>query len=183
MERLEAERKLRCIPAPLLESSWVLDAQTQAVVDALLVCSTSADDRAYAHARHVGEWSARIAAEVPCAPEPAFMRRCGVLADVEPVVLERIPEVRDCAPVVSAYQRLEMSGDVLGGFETAAARIIAVAGEFDSLISTADAERRYAPADALRMMARTAGEQKRPLVNALRAAMRTAPAYLFDTVA
>lgn len=183
LERLEAERKLRSIPAPLLESSWALEAQTEAVVDALLAALAGGNDREYAHARHVGEWCARIAAELPCAPAPAFLRRCGVLADTDPAVLERIREVRDCAPVVRSFQRMQLCADTIGGIDSAGARIIAVAEEFDSALFAADEERRYSPGDALRMLIQTADEHTRPIVEALRRALRNAPATLLHATA
>lgn len=121
LERLEAERRLRAIPAGLLESSWALEAQTEAVIEALLAASTQ-DERACAHARHVGEWAARIAAELPFAPGPGYVRRCGVLADVDRVVLERVREARECAPVVRAFQRLRMADEGLATKSTAVRR-------------------------------------------------------------
>lgn len=170
-DRLEAQRRLRSIPADLLESAWARDAQTEAVIDALLVSSTASDGRMYVHARSVGEWAARIAAALPCAPSPAFMRRCGVLADMDPSVLERLPEVRYCAPVVRAFQRLRLSGED-GAEVRSAAIIVAVADEFDSLLSEDDCHR--GAADAMRTMVRCANEKTREVVHALLRAARAA---------
>lgn len=176
LDRLEAERRLRSIPVDLLESSWALEAQTEAVVDALLA-ATAPEERAYAHARHVGEWAARIAGVLPYAPGAAYMRRCGVLSDVNPAILERLREVRDCAPVVRAFQRFRMADEGPGEIRTAAL-IVAVTDEFDSLIFDCDNERRQSPNDALRMMIQCASEENRPIVDALRRAVRKATDFL-----
>ncbi len=182
LDRLEAERKLRSIPAVLLETTWVLDAQVEAVIDALLAAATAGDERAYAHARHVGEWCARIAANLPCAPGAAFMRRCGVLADLDPAVLERVRDVRDCAAVVRAFQRLriveEREPEVL-----TAALIVAAADEFDALIFEADEERRLSPSAALRTICAAANEQTRPIVRALVQTLRNVPADILAAIA
>lgn len=170
LERLEATRRLQSIPAALLESSWALEAQTEAVIDALLAV-TAAGDRAYAHARHVGEWAARIAANLPCAPNTAFMRRCGALADLDPATLERVREVRDCAPVVREYQRLRMRLEAPDEIRTAAL-IVAVADEFDSLIFDCDDEDRHSPNDALRVMTACADTESRDIVAALGSAAK-----------
>lgn len=178
LERLEAERKLRSIPAPLLETTWVLDAQVEAVVDALLIATATGDDRAYAHARHTGEWAARIAGELDFAPSAPFVRRCGVLADVDPAIVERVREVRECAPFVRAFQELRV-GQGRAEVQTAAL-IIAVAEEFDSLIFACDEDDRYSPGDALRMMRNCADDHTTPIVQALLRAIRNAPADLVE---
>ena len=171
LERLEAERKLRCIPAELLESTWASEAQIEAVIDAILLATMVGDGRAYAHARHVGEWAARIAAEVPDAPSPAYIRRCGVLAAVDPAVLERVREVRDYAPVVRMLRRLRMYDIDIADVRTEAL-IVAVADEFDLLTFACDDELRYSPKDALRIMARRANDERHAIVSALLRAVR-----------
>ncbi len=168
LDRLEAERKLRTIPGSLLESCWARDTQIEAVIDAILV-TTCGNAGTYAHARHVGEWAARIATELPFAPSPAFMRRCGVLAGSDPAMLARLPEVREYAPIVRAFQRLRMGGN--GGRETrTAALIVAIADEFESLLSECNGQR--GAADAMRVVARCADDESREIVQALLRAAR-----------
>lgn len=175
LDRLEAQRKLRSIPAALLDGAWVLEAQQEAVVDALLITAAAGDERAYAHARHTGEWAARIAAELPFAPRPAFARRCGVLAELDPAVLECIPEVREVSAAVRAFQRLRMSKSVEPDVQ-AAALIVAVADQYDGMIFAGPETKRCSPKDALRMMLRTADAAAIEIVQALRRAIcRTAP--------
>lgn len=170
LRRLEAERKLRTLPRALLESSWANEAQIEAVVDAVLTCATAADARALAHARHVGEWAARIACHLPEAPSLPFMRRFGVLADVEPAVLESLPEVRDLAPAVREFQYVRM-GEVAEPH--VATLIVAVADEFDSLIENANRDARMSARDALHYMQRSAKPNTMPIVQALRHACRS----------
>jgi HD-GYP domain-containing protein (c-di-GMP phosphodiesterase class II) len=171
LDRLEAQRRLKSIPAVILETSWVLDAHIEAVIDAVLVAVTAGDDRAFAHARHTGEWASRIAAELPQAPSPPFMRRCGVLAQADPAVLSRIRELREYAVAIHEFQH---------GIDSTAARILTVAAAFDSLIFAADPEQRYAPSDALRMLLQSAHPGAREIVAALRRACRNAPEHLFS---
>ncbi len=125
--RLEAERKLRAIPASLLESAWVREAQIEAVIDAVLAISAGSDTSAYAQAREVGEWSARIAGALKAAPDAARARRIGVLRDLDPEALKRIPELRDLAAPIRDYQRYAIGGDDRAGTLTL---IVAVADEF-----------------------------------------------------
>jgi hypothetical protein len=170
LDRLEAQRKLKSIPAAILETVWVTDAQVEAVIDAVLVAVTAGNGHALVHARHTGEWASRIAAELPHAPSPAFMRRCGVLAQVDPATLQRIRELREYAPVVHELQH---------GIDSAPAHIIAIAAAFDALLVAADPEDRYAPSDALRIILKSANPRTRPIAEALRRACRNAPAHLF----
>jgi hypothetical protein len=170
LERLEAQRRLKTIPAALLETAWVLDDRIEAVIDAVLVASTAGDDRAVVHARHTGEWASRIASELQQAPQPSFMRRCGVLARIDPAVLSRIRELREYAPAVASFQH---------GDDSAAARIISAAAAFDALVSAADPQDRYAPSDALRMLLKSANPRTRTVLDALRRACRNAPQHLF----
>ena len=176
LERLEAERKLRSIPAVILDSTWVLHAQEEAVIDAVLLATTAGDNRAYAHARHTGEWAARIATELPGSPAAEFMRRCGVLADANPAALERIREVRDCTRVVRAFQHMRLGGDASPDV-VVPALIIAIADEFDlRIFEDLDAER-YSPNNALRIMQRSAEARTTPIVQALLRAVRNGPAF------
>lgn len=163
IERREAERKAKVIPEQLL-AAWALESQTEAVIDALLAAWTHDAPQSAVHARHVGEWAARIAAELSCAPSPAFMRRCAVLANLNPAILETLPEVRDCAPVVRAFQgaRMQKAGN---GELRSAALIVAVADEFQSLLDERS-ERRGA-SDAMRVMVQCSDEESREIVHAL----------------
>jgi hypothetical protein len=170
LERLEAERKLRSMPSAVLETAWVLDAQVEAVIDAVLVVATAGDHRAFAHARHTGEWASRIAAEVPDGPDPSHMRRSGALAGIDPALLARIPELREYAAAVTAFQ---------SSADSASAKIIAAASAFDELIAAPDAAARYAPGDALRMLCQSATPRTRGVIDALRRACRNAPEHLF----
>lgn len=173
LDRLEAERKLRSMPASLLESSWARATQREAVIDALLTVLTSGSPSAYAHARHVGEWSARIAQHVVSGPDASFLRCCGVLSQMDPGVLERLPEVRKFAPVVRTFQSIRMGQDATGGIARRAALIVCVADEFDSL-AFGSADARLSPSDAFRIMERSATDEILPIVQALRkAAHRT----------
>ncbi len=147
-----------------------MESQAEAVLDAVLLALTAGNTRAYARARHVGEWCARMAAELPSAPAAAFMRRCGVLARLDPRAFDCIAELREYAPVVRAFQR---------GAECTETRVIAVAEEFDSLVFDRAKDHRCAPSDALRMLIRSADEGGKPIIDALRKAMRNAPEYLF----
>ncbi|MHB8148227.1 MAG: hypothetical protein ACYDGM_13345 [Vulcanimicrobiaceae bacterium] len=102
--RLEAERKLRTIGPGVLETAWVREAQIEAVIDAVLAVSVGGDVPAYARAREVGEWSARIAAALEDGPDPAVARRVGALRDADPAALERIAELHGLADFVREYQ-------------------------------------------------------------------------------
>lgn len=173
LDRLEAERRLRSLPAEVLANSWAGQAQTEAVADALLTAATLDRPAAYVHARHVGEWAARIAACLPGAPNAEFMRRCGVLAELDPEVLERLPEVRECAPVVRAFQSRRLGQDAGGSLAQAAGRIIGVADEFDSLAFAPQAPRRISPGEALRMLQRAVTPENAEIVRALAQAVRS----------
>ncbi len=170
LDRLEAQRRLKSIPAVLLESAWALEVHVEAVIDAVLVATTAGNDGTVAHARHTGEWASRIAAELPQAPNPAFLRRCGVLAKVDPAILARVHELREYASAVRDFQH---------GGDSITAHIIAVAAAFDSLITAAPPEERYAPSDALRMIVQSADAATRSVAEALRRACRNAPEHLF----
>lgn len=125
------------------------------------------DDAAYVHARHTGEWCARIAASLALGPDPAFLRRCGALAEVDPQSIERVPELASCAPVVRAFQRfrmLEVQDDEL----RTAAIIVAVADEFDARVMREP----EAAAQALRLMWRHSTGRRRSVVAALVRALR-----------
>lgn len=168
VERREAERKAKAIPEQLLGSAWALESQTEAVIDALLAATTHDAPQSAIHARHVGEWAARIAEQMPCAPSPSFMRRCGVLADMDPLILEKLPEVRDCASVVRAFQRARMQRQ--HGELRSAALIVAIADEFQSLLGQSD--ERCGASNVMRAMVQCADEESREVIQALLRAAR-----------
>ena len=167
LERLEAERKLRTIPAEALETGWVREAQVEAVIDAVLAVAMAGEARAVAHARHVGEWSARIAAALEYGPDPVVARRVGVLAEIDPGVLERIQELRHVASHVREYQALAVVG---AQNPRTLALIVATAAEFDERIAPDCDGRSPSPASVLRAMRAGATEASRPIVEALCAA-------------
>lgn len=104
LKRLEAERKLRSIPADILDTAWVRDAQIEAVIDAVLAVQYSRKPLAYAHARHVGEWCARIAEKLAKGPNPVIARRVGVLANVDAEAISQLPELQSLSIHVRDYQ-------------------------------------------------------------------------------
>ncbi|HTX57498.1 MAG TPA: hypothetical protein VMD47_10420 [Candidatus Acidoferrales bacterium] len=157
IERLEALRKLRSLPEAIVETAWVRDAQVEAVIDAVLVVALHGDLRATAHARHAGEWCARIAGRLPDGPDPLLARRVGVLGEVDPVTLEQIPELRHLA---SHLRRRDLI-----------ARIAEVAREFDTRIMPDERGRCVSPRLALRAMLANADERSRPIVEALETAV------------
>ena len=55
LTRLEAERKLQALPAAVLETAWVREAQIEAVIDAVLAVAFGDDTQALARARHAGD--------------------------------------------------------------------------------------------------------------------------------
>ncbi len=168
LRRLEAERKLRSIPADLLESTWAREAQVEAVIDAVLAVSLGGDPQAVALARHTGEWCARIAASLPYGPEPSFARRVGVLRDVDPDALDRICELAHLAGYVREYQSFALQGATDPCTLTL---ITAVAEQFAERILP-DASGHSASAGAvLRAMNGAAHDATQPIVEALRAAI------------
>jgi len=168
LRRLEAERKLRTIPMQVLDSAWVREAQIEAVIDAVLAMSYAADVAGYAHARHVGEWCARIASLLAFGPNPAFARRAGVLFEVDPTSLERIAELEYLARYVGEYQRcaIEREPNI-----TTIALIIAIADEFDARITSA--EMGLSASAVLRSMEARSSASTRPIVDALALAIRS----------
>ncbi len=154
LARLEAERKLRALPVAVLETAWVREAQIEAVIDAVLVVGLS-DARALARARHTGEWAARIASALPAGPDPASARRAGVLFDIEPAVLERIPELRHIAKRGQAWL------------------IACVAREFETRITPDEQGRYRSPRAVLQAMRANADAQSRPIVDALERAAQS----------
>jgi hypothetical protein len=169
LRRLEAERKLRTIPAQVLDAAWARDAQIEAVIDAVLAVTYAGNATAYAHARQVGEWCARIATALPYGPEPSFARRAGVLADVDPVALERIAELKHYAACVREYQ-LSSIEDIDG--VTTIAMIVAAADEFDGRIGPDSRGYVNSPGAALRAMMANASNMRRPVIEALSNAAR-----------
>ena len=156
LSRLEAERKLRALPVTILETAWVREAQIEAVIDAVLVVRHG-DARAVAQARHTGEWAARIAAALPEGPDPALARRAGVLFDIEPTVLERIPELRHIGKRGQAW------------------RIACVAREFEAQIAPDERGRFHSPRAVLQAMRANADAESRPIVEALETALHVKP--------
>lgn len=167
--RLEAERKLRTIPDQALETAWVRAAQIEAVVDAVLAVTVGADAKAYAHARRVGEWCARIAAGVRCGPDPSFARRVGALHKIDPRALERIPELRHLARYVRDYQHSASEGTENPQVLSA---IVAVAEEFDSRVAPDEGGNCTSPQLVLRSMLSSADKNSRTVVQALMKTLR-----------
>ena len=157
--RFEAQRKLRDLPAAIVETAWVREAQVEAVIDAVLAVALAGDVRAEARARHTGEWCARIAGALSSGPDPALARRVGVLSQIDAAVLDRIAELRHIARHVGGGQL---------------ALIAQVAREFDHRISPDEHGRCTSPQLALRAMRANAGDAMCPIVEALEAALHTA---------
>ena len=159
LNRLEAERKLRALPEAILETTWVREAQVEAVIDAVLAVALGGDAQALARARHAGEWSARIAAALPGGPDPTLARRAAVLSAIDGAVLERIAELRHIANVPSDHQL----------------RTIAkIARDFDAQISPDQHDRCKSPAIVLRAMLAHADDATRPIISALETALQPA---------
>lgn len=156
LARLEAERKLRALPTMVLETAWVQNAQIEAVIDAVLVVAFGDDAQGLARARHVGEWSARIAGGLPDGPDPSLARRVGVLSDIAPAVLERIAELRHI-PARRKNPQL--------------ASIVQVAREFAAGIEPDERGRSVSPHVVLRAMTAKADALTRPVVEALQSAL------------
>lgn len=162
--RLEAERKLRAIPEDLLQTAWVREAQIEAVIDAVLAVTLGADALAYAHARHTGEWCARIAAGLPFGPDQTFARRVGVLCETDPNALERIPELAHFAGYVRDYQRYAIEGP---DSPSTMSLIVATADEFDSRVSPGENDASVSPQRTLRAMLAASDELSRPILETL----------------
>jgi hypothetical protein len=152
LSRLEAERKLQELPAALLETAWVREAQIEAVIDAVVAVALGGDAQAIARARHAGEWCARIATTLPGGLDPSTARRVGVLSDVNCAVLERIVELRHIARHACDDQMKQ---------------VVSVAREFDQRISPDEFGRSISPNVVLRAMLANASEATRPIVAAL----------------
>lgn len=163
LRRLEAERRLASIPEEALEAAWVREAQIEAVIDAVLAVTLD-DQMALVHARHVGEWSARIATALEFGPDPSFARRVGVLSDVDPDALERIPELFRFADHVREFQTISIKGTVA---PKTVALIVAVADEFDRRVMEYAKNRGPSPSVALAQMLAEANHEMRPIVEAL----------------
>jgi hypothetical protein len=152
LSRLEAERKLRALPATVLETAWVREAQIEAVVDAVLAVALGDDTEALARARHTGEWCARIADALTDGPDPSLARRAGVLSGIAPAVLERIAELRHI-PSRATHPQL--------------ASIVQVAREFAARIEPDARGHVTSPHVVLRAMIAKADALSRPVVEAL----------------
>jgi hypothetical protein len=157
--RLEAQRKLRDLPAAIVETAWVREAQIEAVIDAVLAVAHGGDAAATARARHAGEWSARIATKLSGGPEASLARRVAVLNDIDPATLEHIAELKHIAPHVREGQ-LNL--------------IARVAREFDERISPNEHGRCASPTIVLRAMRANADDATRPIVEALENVLHTA---------
>ncbi|HUZ48420.1 MAG TPA: hypothetical protein VMW12_01625 [Candidatus Dormibacteraeota bacterium] len=166
--RLEAERKLRTIAPSVLETAWVREAQVEAVIDAVLVLSVGSNTSAYARAREVGEWSARIAGALKDAPDAVRARRIGVLRDLDPAALERIPELRNLAGPIREYQRYAIDGDDRVG---TLALIVAVADEFAQRIGRDEGGLGASPSLVLELMHARSDGALRSIVAALATAV------------
>ena len=167
LRRLEAERKLVSIPVQVLETAWVREAQVEAVIDAVLAVTFGANVSAYAHARHVGEWSARIAGALSFGPDPTFARRVGALSESDPQALERIAELEHLAPYVREYQAYALEG---GANPRAMSLIVAAATEFDSRIAPDVNGHAPSARAVLAAMLRAADPTARPILEALASA-------------
>ena len=155
LARLEAERKLTTLPAAVLESAWVREAQIEAVIDAVLVVGLG-HPAAIAEARHTGEWCARIAGSLAEGPDPALARRAGVLSTIDAAKLEQIPELRHIAekaqkPLIAA--------------------IVEVARDFASRIAPDADDRAISPRVILRAMSDAADARTQPIIEALQTAL------------
>jgi hypothetical protein len=157
--RLEAQRKLRDLPAAIVETAWVREAQIEAVIDAVLAVALAGDAAATARARHAGEWSARIATKLSGAPDASLARRVAVLSDIDPATLERIAELKHIAPLVREGQLKQVAR---------------VAREFDQWISPDEHGRCSSTHAVLRAMRANADDATRPIVEALESALHTA---------
>jgi len=157
--RLEAQRKLRDLPAAIVETAWVREAQIEAVIDAVLVVALGGDAAATARARHAGEWSARIATALPGGPDPSLARRVAVLSGIDTATLERIAELRHIARYDDGSQMRS---------------IARVAREFDERISPNEHGRCASPTIVLRAMRANADDATRPIVEALENVLHTA---------
>lgn len=161
LDRAEAQRKLDAIPAEALDTAWVREAQIEAVIDAVLLVAHGRTT-ALAHARHVGEWCARIARALPLGPNPTTARRVGALAGIGADRLEAIPELRHLAAHVADYQRFDVDRPARRAPSTMTL-IVSVASEFDGEIAT---ERRSA-ASILRSILDDADDARGAIAQAL----------------
>jgi len=169
LNRLEAERKLRAIPQVILETAWVREAQIEAVIDAVLAVAIGGDAAALVRARHVGEWSARVAAALPHGPEPSFVRRVAVLSDADPDALDRIPELQHLGPCVRDFQAFVVERAQEAHIVSL---IVAVAGEFNERVMDFAQDRGPSPSLVLREMLAAATDATRPIIEALAASVQ-----------
>jgi|GEM_PF-4764062 hypothetical protein len=103
------------------------------MADVISAITCMGDPRAWAHARHVAAWAARLGSYFPEAGDPVVLRRCGMLLEVEPRVLETVSMLRPCAPVVAEFQAFAL-GAMTHRRPSPATGILAVADEFDRLV-------------------------------------------------
>lgn len=166
--RLENERKLRSIPGHVLETTWVREAQIEAVIDAVLAATFSGSPESLVHARHVGEWCARIAAGIEFGPDPSFARRVGVLADIDPGVLEMLPELECFTASVRAYQQVSVTGY---NIPSATTLIVHVADEFARRLNRYEHHNGPSPSAVMIGMLTESNEGTRVSVEALQAVL------------
>ena len=163
----EAERKLLAIPAAILEQAWRREAQIEAVIDAVLHTTFGGDPDGYAQARHVGEWCARIAMELPYGPDRSFARRVGVLRDIDPDILAALPETAIFVDHVREYQGLHVGAVA----ERTMSHIVAVADEFASTITPGANGVSFSPRRALAIMKAGATSSNAAIIDALERAI------------
>lgn len=162
--RLEAERKLRAISLDVLETAFVREAQIEAVIDAVLAVTYASSPEGLAHARHVGEFCARIAANLQFGPDPSFARRVGVLCDLDPSALASIPELDRFASYIRDYQATSVEA---ADEPTTMSLIVHVADEFDRVVTHFAREHGRSPSVALRRMIAESDADTRRIVEAL----------------
>jgi len=168
----ETERKLLAIPAAILELAWRREAQVEAVVDAVLHSTFVDDQKSYAQARRVGEWCARLAVALPYGPDPSFARRVGVLREIAPSLLERLPETQPIAAVVRMCQKQSLSKDIDA---PTIALIVAAAEEFETCITPNSDGFSISPKRAITIMKAGATASNASVIAALECAIAGAP--------
>ena len=168
--RLEAERKLRSLPESVLEIAWIREAQVEAVVDAVLAVTYAGNAAAYAHARHMGEWCARIAKNLTFGPDPSFARRVGVLAEADPQLLSTLPELEAFSIYVRAYQTARMEREDA----TVLSLVMIAADEFERCISAFASGHGPSPKSVLVSMLQHSSQKMAAVFEALERAVQRA---------
>jgi hypothetical protein len=153
----------------LRESAWVREVEIDEVIEAVLSMTLGDDAQAFARARHVGMWCAKIATAVPFGPDPAFARHVGALSDADPDVLANITELHDFAAYIRDYQNYALQG---GANPRTMSLIVSTAAEFDARLVRELRNRSASLSRVLRSMAAGADRTARPFVEALAIALR-----------